>query len=206
MKRIVSARPHLKVRSGPGAEYRQVGQLADGASVEVIEPNPNGGPWVYVGQGWVHGDYLVTAAAPPAVGRPGWRLARALEQLRAQVDLQAPKRSKRYDGTIGDAAHRGRKSDHNPDPATGVVRARDFTHDPQGGVDCEALVDRIVESRDERVSYLIWNGWIWRSYPKGELAAWEPGPYRGANPHDKHVHVSVVADPALYDDVRPWVL
>ena len=57
-----------------------------------------------------------------------WRLARSLETLRAQINALSPNRSKASDGTIGDAAHSARTSDHNPDGG-GVVRALDLTHD-----------------------------------------------------------------------------
>ena len=43
-----------------------------------------------------------------------WRLARSLETLRAQINRIAPNRSKVSDGTIGDAKHASRSSDHNP--------------------------------------------------------------------------------------------
>ena len=46
-----------------------------------------------------------------------WRLARALEQLRSQVNEKWPNRSKNSDGSIGDTSHAARPSDHNPDRA-----------------------------------------------------------------------------------------
>src|SRR5262245_33953750 len=53
-----------------------------------------------------------------AKGRPetsgAWRVAQCLLTLLGQVDELAPKRSRRCDGTIGDAAHAARTSDHNP--------------------------------------------------------------------------------------------
>lgn len=212
MKATVDAKPDLGVRSGPGREYRELARVPDGTTVEILEPNPNGGPWVYVAPcgGWVHGDYLVKAGAP-ARPRPaaGWRLAGALEQLRDQVNGWAPNRKKVHDGTIGDAAHAARASDHNPNGA-GVVTAIDITHDPANNCDGKAIAKSLVSSRDRRVKYIIFNGQIWRSYDRPKsgsrpfLAAWMPERYTGPNPHDKHVHISVGATPDLYDDERPW--
>ncbi|HKV33547.1 MAG TPA: hypothetical protein VJP89_04485, partial [Pyrinomonadaceae bacterium] len=59
-----------------------------------------------------------------------WRVAKSLLRLREQINELAPNRSKASDGTIGDAAHASRKSDHNPwvkDGSIGVVTAMDIT-------------------------------------------------------------------------------
>lgn len=126
------------------------------------------------------------------------RLAKALEQLRAQINAAYPKRSKASDGWIGDPAHAARKSEHNPN-AAGVVRALDITHDPRNGVDAGKLADIIRRSGDPRVYYVISNGRIANS---GQ--PWRK--YTGSNPHDKHFHVSVAASASLYDSAKPWVL
>lgn len=113
----------------------------------------------------------------------------------------SPNRDKSSDGTIGDAAHAASKSEHNPD-ANGIVRAMDISNDPAHGVDSQKLADALVASRDPRILYVISNRricssvvspWIWRSY-------------NGSNPHNHHVHLSVVSDPAKYDDTKPWAL
>lgn len=129
-----------------------------------------------------------------------WRLAKSLERLRAQVNAAAPSRSKVSDGTIGDAAHASRSSDHNPyikDGGTGVVRALDLTHDPKGGLDSYALAEALRASADPRIRYIISDhkiansGQPWRGYS-------------GSNPHSHHVHVSVSETKSLYDDTRDW--
>jgi hypothetical protein len=126
-----------------------------------------------------------------------WRLARALAMLRIQVNALAPKRSKEWDGSIGDTAHSARKSDHNPDEQ-GVVHAIDITHDPAGGCDVDALAETIRASADRRVKYLIRN----RRICSSTVAAWQWRPYDGPNPHDHHLHISVTDIGA--DDPRPW--
>lgn len=116
-----------------------------------------------------------------------WMVAPALDALLAQINKYAPNRSKLSDGSIGDAAHSARVSDHNPLKlpfcATPLVRARDFTHDPAGGLNAGWLASKLIECRDSRISYLIWNRQIW------EAGRWQP--YNGSNPHTKHIHVSV---------------
>ena len=124
-----------------------------------------------------------------------WKLAPALEQLRKQINEQWPDRSKASDGTIGDAAHASRKSDHNPNRA-GVVCAMDITRDSENGPDCEQLALALL--RDERTNYVIYNkriasrGDTWRKY-KG-------------HPHTQHVHISVRQNPEYYNDDSEWAL
>jgi lysozyme family protein len=134
-----------------------------------------------------------------------WRVAKSLEVLRDQVDAAHPGRSKESDGTIGDAAHQGRTSDHNPwvkDGAVGIVTALDITHDRALGVDTYAIAETLRRNCDRRIKYVISNRRIFSS----QLHAWEWHPYTGANPHDCHVHISVLPDKALYDDRTPWNL
>lgn len=135
-----------------------------------------------------------------------WRLARSLDVLRDEVNAAAPGRSKVSDGTIGDAAHASRTSDHNPyikdANGVGVVRALDVTHDPNGGMDAHQLAEHVRSlgaSGDPRVRYVISNariasptqGWVWRRYT-------------GTNAHTKHAHISVVEAASGYDSTAPW--
>lgn len=128
-----------------------------------------------------------------------WRVAKSLDKLLAQINEKFPNRSKVSDGSIGDAAHSARESDHNPLP-NGVVCARDYTHDPAHGFDSYAFADELRLARDPRVKYIISNRRI--SNPDIQGGAWRT--YTGSNPHDHHVHVSVKSDPALYDDEASW--
>lgn len=135
-----------------------------------------------------------------------WRVARSLDALLAQLNALAPHRSKASDGSIGDAAHATRDSDHNPHYILNgqpLVTARDFTHDPTGGLDGQWLADTLVRSRDPRIKYIIWNHRIIDS--RAGSHPWQWMPYSGINPHTHHVHVSVLANPSC-DDPRRWDL
>jgi peptidoglycan hydrolase-like protein with peptidoglycan-binding domain len=130
-----------------------------------------------------------------------WTLAKSLEQLRGQVNSLSPNRDKSWDGTIGDAAHSARTSDHNAD-SHGVVHALDITHDPAHGIDSYLLADQIVVSRDKRVKYVISNRRI--SNPLEQDWKWRA--YNGLNPHDHHCHVSVVSTAGLENNIDPWTI
>ena len=135
-----------------------------------------------------------------------WRLAYSLHKLREQLDEWAPERSKISDGSIGDARHQSRRSDHNPwvkvlhkGHVFGVVTAIDITHDPEGGCDCDVLASYLM--RDSRVKYLIWKRRIWNPTVS---QAWRR--YKGADPHTEHMHVSVMSSQQFFDDKKPWPL
>lgn len=134
-----------------------------------------------------------------------WRPAKSIVRLRDQVNELAPNRSKASDGTIGDAAHAANTSDHNPwvlDGNVGVVTAIDITNDIDGKCDAQKIVNALVESRDQRIKYLIWNSQILSS----TVSPWTWRPYTGRNPHDHHLHLSVKPEKDLYDSVENWAL
>jgi len=136
-------------------------------------------------------------------GTVTWRVARSLDVLLGQLNAKAPNRSKASDGSIGDAAHQTRDSDHNPWYGPGIVTARDFTHDPAGGLDGQWLADTLVHWRDPRIKYVIWNRRILDTRPLLDPWTWQP--YDGTNPHTHHVHLSVMDNPTC-DDTRAWTL
>lgn len=133
-----------------------------------------------------------------------WRVANSINTLRSQLNTLYPNRSKVSDGTIGDTAHAATVSDHNPD-RYGIVRAFDITHDPAHGLDGTKLAAALAASRDPRISYVIWNRRMLRSYPKPGIPAWTWAPYTGSDPHTNHVHLSVVAT-GLADSTTAWKL
>ena len=129
-----------------------------------------------------------------------WRVAKSLLTLRDQVNAKFPDRDKGWDGTIGDANHKSRNSDHNPWVDGGVVTAMDITHDPKGGVDSYKLAEELRQSQDPRIKYIISN----RKIASSSTSAWRWRKYSGSNPHDHHVHISVQSSRRLYDDTAPW--
>lgn len=135
-----------------------------------------------------------------------WRVAAALEQLRAEINHGSPKRSTASDGAIGDTRHAKSTSDHNPCKCCEVVCARDFTHDPphfDSYAFAEWLRGRVAAGLEPRVRYVISNGRIYSGEHQSHgLGLWRP--YGGSNKHTRHVHVSVRHGTALYDDQGAW--
>lgn len=130
-----------------------------------------------------------------------WRLAKSLITLREQLNKAFPDRSKVSDGSVGDLRHSKTTSDHNPNSAN-VVTAIDVTNDTDAGdLGGQMLVDALYRSRDPRIKYLIFNKQI-TIQPFG--SGWKA--YKGVNPHQHHVHISVSSDPKLYDDAKEWTL
>lgn len=108
-------------------------------------------------------------------------LAPSLKQLRDEIDAAHPGRDKKSDGWIGDSAHNARKSDHNPDYASGgVVRAIDVD---VSGIDVNKLM--AVLKSDSRVNYFIYNHSIYGA------SSFAKRRYNGSNPHVQHIHVSI---------------
>jgi len=133
-----------------------------------------------------------------------WRLAKSLNVLRSEVNAVAPGRSTVSDGTIGDDAHQGTASDHNPNGA-GVVCAIDFTHDPDSGADMHQFAEHLKRRNHAAVKYVIWNRRIWSKAKNSQ--GWRS--YTGSNPHTAHMHVSVGVGPdgqstGTYDNTTPW--
>ena len=76
------------------------------------------------------------------------RLAKSLVTLIDDIVERFPGRDDQNDGTIGDAAHQTRESDHNPhvrQDGMGIVTALDITHDPAEGFDAQAFADSLRE-------------------------------------------------------------
>jgi hypothetical protein len=109
-----------------------------------------------------------------------------------QATAISPSRKKASDGLLPSKAHISQSpdSDHN----TGY--AVDLTHDPESGVDCSDIFEKLKE--DKRVKYLIFNKKIW-SKDKARLGN---RPYTGSNPHTKHLHISI--NDGCGDDTSPW--
>lgn len=116
------------------------------------------------------------------------RLSKSVVQLREQADNAYPSRKRNSDGTIGDAKHSTRKSDHNPDPNSGIVRALDLDADFDEQASTAAYVAdqiRIAARTDKRIAYVIFDRKI-----ASARSLWRWRKYTGINPHTKHIHIS----------------
>ena len=115
-------------------------------------------------------------------------LCKAGQQLREQIDDAYIDRKRDSDGWIGDRSHASRKSDHNPDPSNGVVRAIDVDKDLDSRASTGAyLADQIREcaKKDKRISYVIYAGKI-----ASAKSFWRWRTYSGVNSHHAHIHIS----------------
>ena len=115
----------------------------------------------------------------------------AMAVLRQATALR-PMRKKASDGLLPSAAHM--KQSPNSDHNTGL--AVDLTHDPKNGIDCADIFEKVKS--DKRVKYLIFQGKIWSK----EKAKQGNRKYTGSNPHNKHLHISIVD--TCRNDVSPW--
>lgn len=134
------------------------------------------------------------------------RLVKAGIKLRDQVNKRFPKRDKTSDGWVGDRAHSARISDHNPD-AQGWVHAIDIDKDFGKEGDAQRFADELIKcakyNRDRgRLKYVIFNGKIASGTYKGKYWVWRP--YKGANKHKHHIHVSFTKSAEL--DGSAWPL
>lgn len=136
------------------------------------------------------------------------RLARSLVAYVDEADRLAPNRSTASDGSIASDAHHSQNpgSDHEPDDSTNppLVHAVDLTDDPEHGWDSRDRLDEIRRHHDARVKYGISDREMFSSYPTSTHAAWTWRPYRGANPHTKHGHLSIWDNPSAENDTSPW--
>lgn len=107
-------------------------------------------------------------------------LAPSLRTLRNEVNARWPNRDKSLDGWIGDAAHRARRSEHNPDK-NGIVRALDIT---TKGIVISEVMRALVD--DSRVAYVIHDGYIYSATYNFVRRK------HNGDPHTKHIHVSIL--------------
>lgn len=148
-----------------------------------------------------------TLGYTPLTARP-WRNCKASVALVEEINVRWPGRDKTSDGTIGDAAHAARTSDHNPwvvivenGREMGIVRARDIDHD---GIDAAWLAEYLRQlgaKGDARLAgggYVIYN----RRITNPDFKSWRT--YTGSNPHTAHVHVSFSTNRAGYDSTASW--
>lgn len=131
----------------------------------------------------------------------GWVLAPSLVKLMDEVDTKYPKRNKSFDGSIGDAAHAARASEHNPDHDSdplpeGYVSAVDITKD--SAAMAKFLLSELIG--DPRVWYVIHDGFIY-----SRTHGWEKRRYDGANDHAHHIHVSLRQTKEAANSTGGWI-
>lgn len=142
-----------------------------------------------------------------------YRRAKALDKLVEQINARYPNRDKRSDGWIGDAVHASKKSDHNPwvkitegRRTVGIVTAQDIDRELAPDKTVDEIVNALIDAKDSRIKYIIWNSRMISSYPAHGYKSWQWRPYSGSNRHTHHVHISVKETPAFFDDVKDWDL
>ena len=125
--------------------------------------------------------------------KPTPKLSKAGQQLRLQVDDSYPDRLRSSDGWVADARHvKAGTSDHIPDPVSGIVRALDLSRNlcPSGEPDlmpylADQIRDFAKRDKSKRIAYVIFDKKI-----ASARSLWRFRPYRGSNPHIKHMHIS----------------
>lgn len=129
--------------------------------------------------------------------------------LRAQINGRYPKRDKRSDGWIGDAAHSARRSDHNTDK-NGWVHALDIDENMgkgrwRNGRAARKLADQLrlyaasgLPGAD-RIKYVVFEGRLASGTYKNSWWKWRPGNWG----HYQHIHVSFTAKAQKDDRLFP---
>jgi hypothetical protein len=122
------------------------------------------------------------------------RLAPALERLLREVNTAWPGRSRTSDGWLGDAAHRARTSDHNPNE-DGLVLALDLT---SSGINMQQLL--VDATHHPACWYVIHRGLLY-----SRTHHFTAVPYYGANAHMDHVHVNLRHEDWAVRSRRSWL-
>lgn len=125
---------------------------------------------------------------------PSWYEAPSLGRLKVAVDTRWPGRDHSSDGSLGDADHQTRKSDHNPDPKTGVVRARDLDKD---GLHVPTVL--AAGLLHPSIRYVIHDR---RIFHIDHL--FKPQKYTGDNPHTGWIHFSIEHTKAAEESKAHW--
>lgn len=129
------------------------------------------------------------------------RLAPSLIRGRAVIDARWPHRDRSLDGWIGDEAHQGRVSDHNPNTRNLVDAIDVDMYSPASGqqVHRQSIVAGAIVH--PAVHYVIFAR---RIYSRDD--AFQPREYHGINGHLGHCHVSISQTVGAENAQTPWAL
>lgn len=135
-----------------------------------------------------------------------WVLARSLVALIHETDERFPGRDHGSDGSVASTDHSTQNPDSDHEVDDGYVHAVDIDEDLSPALhSLRFLWDTLVDRRDHRVKYLIYEGRIVKSYvDSAGRAAWVAQPYTGLNAHAGHLHVSIWHTDAARNDTGPW--
>lgn len=122
-----------------------------------------------------------------------WHLAPSLVNLRDELNKMYPNRPKTSDGTIGNAAHKATKSDHNPN-SRGSVNAFDITYP---GVNFRSFL--AAAKKHPSTNYVIFNRKIY-----SRSNGWVAKAYKGASPHLEHIHISILQTKSAENSTVKW--
>lgn len=141
-----------------------------------------------------------------------WRVVKSIPVLTSQLRAACPRAVPPATpltswGTIADDAHSS-SSSHYPHyisvlGSEAVVRAADYPHAPNLGMDGHTITQALVASRDRRIDYIIFDHRIVSGHPVDGVSAWEWRPYNGSDSHTEHFHVNIVAD-RIADSQEAW--
>ena len=128
-----------------------------------------------------------------------WRLAKSLIVLTSEIEYLFPDTTV-WD--IGDKAHQGSWSDHNPNVCCDVVCAVDIL--PDAGLNLAKFVKHIIANPHPNLRYVIFDELIYQRSNGFKAKA-----YNGVNKHKRHAHVSVGDGPdgrstSNYDNTATW--
>lgn len=120
-----------------------------------------------------------------------WKRSAAAVTLMAQLNARFPKRDTSSDGSIGDAAHRTRQSDHNPN-VRGFVLAQDIDEDFGRAGDARKFADQLAayaasgKPGADRIKNIVYEDQV----ASGTYRKWF-WIFRGSGyEHRHHIHVS----------------
>lgn len=131
-----------------------------------------------------------------------WVLTRGLATVRAEFNTVFPGRDKSSDGSVGNLAHQGSVSGHNPDRTGNAeyrdgdsldeVRSIDVDRDlvPGSSTQWMELVVQYLVKKARAGGYIPFHYIIYKSRIWSRTDGWRTRSYDGANSHDHHAHFS----------------